>query len=143
MGRPMTIGEPESRRGPLPDDHHRNPSTIPFVSFAAFCSNPLRCLLLRIDSKRFGRRSNIDPDRPAHRHRPLHLAAPFKPRARRGRGRWRTGESPRTLPDDHHRNPTSIPFVSFAAFCSNPLCCLLLCIVRAFKSARASFCRLR
>jgi len=87
------------------------------ILFAAFC-----CASIRSDS---GGASNIDPDRPAHRHRPLHLAAPFKPRARRGRGRWRTGESPRTLPDDHHRNPTSIPFVSFAAFCSNPLRCLL------------------
>ena len=34
-------------------------------------------------------------------------------------------------PDDRYGNPTSIPLVSFAAFCSNPLHCLLLSIVRS------------
>ena len=109
----------ESSRA-LPDDHHGNPTPIPFVSFAAFCSNPLRCLLLsNVRSGSGG--SNTDADSPTSRYGALHLAEPFGPR------RTRTiRESPKALPDDHHENPTPIPFVSFAAFCSNPLRCLLL-----------------
>ena len=34
-------------------------------------------------------------------------------------------ESPKALPDDHHRNSTPSPFVSFAAFCSNFLLFLM------------------
>jgi hypothetical protein len=70
------LGKTESRRGPYRMTVTETQSTIPFVSFAAFCSNPLRCLLLSIDSKRFGRRSNTDIGRCIWLHH-------FKPQARR------------------------------------------------------------
>jgi hypothetical protein len=46
------------------------------------------------------------------------------------------GEAPKELSDDHHGNPKPDPFVSFAAFCSNSLRCLLLKIVRPLGRGR-------
>jgi hypothetical protein len=106
---------------------------FPFVSFAAFRSNPLGCLLLGIDRtiEAVGPAQHIDADRPAHRKGRYIWLRHLDPEDDR-----RTGASLSALPDYHHSTPTAIPFVSFAAFCSNPLGCLLLGIDRTIEAGR-------
>ena len=87
------------------------------ILFAAFC----RALF---EAVRGGAAISTPIRRPADTGRCIWLNH-FGPR--RTTASTRTiAESPKALPDDHHRNSTPSPFVSFAAFCSNFLLFLML-----------------
>src|SRR6202035_4771710 len=78
-------------------------SPMPLFSLLPSVQNFLRCLLSSIDRSGSSCAPKLDADWPTGPNEALHFAAPFK--LEDDEGDWKTGESPKDLPNNHRGNP--------------------------------------